>query len=252
MWTPLGCSSNAQPSPTEVLSSQFTAVTVQIAYVAGAEPYTDSFPVFGDLFRITRVNLARLFVGTNHTLTVPSSLDQMQRIDSPGRTSYVDEDILVVASKHRPLAPPKTATYYVVFLDGIYGPDPTSIGATVHDTGVIAMFKPVLQKSFETHTAMPTADQTWYPRFIEQLMLSHELGHAVGLVNRGIPMRMTHEDQSHPNHCTNASCLMYWSPDALGNGPMRQAPTQPVADDALMFFGPECLADMSDAVRRAQ
>lgn len=42
-------------------------------------------------------------------------------------------------------------------------------------------------------------------------VIAHELGHIMGLVNVGSPMRSPHQDEANGKHCTSASCLMYYS-----------------------------------------
>ncbi|HEX9815669.1 MAG TPA: hypothetical protein VGB18_01700, partial [Candidatus Thermoplasmatota archaeon] len=46
---------------------------------------------------------------------------------------------------------------------------------------------------------------------IERAVLVHEFGHAVGLVNLGIPMQRDHEDDEHEKHSSNSQSVMYWA-----------------------------------------
>jgi predicted Zn-dependent protease len=47
---------------------------------------------------------------------------------------------------------------------------------------------------------------------LETVVMNHELGHILGLVNIGTNMVTPHQDPdaSHGRHCENTSCLMYW------------------------------------------
>ena len=47
-------------------------------------------------------------------------------------------------------------------------------------------------------------------KYIEQSTLVHEMGHALGLVNTGLPMDVAHQDTAHGPHCNNPDCVMYW------------------------------------------
>lgn len=40
------------------------------------------------------------------------------------------------------------------------------------------------------------------------LLLCHEMGHLLGLVNQGTPMATNHRDASNGAHCNNLNCLM--------------------------------------------
>ncbi len=44
---------------------------------------------------------------------------------------------------------------------------------------------------------------------IEKAILVHEFGHALGLVNRGIPMVNDHEDPANPGHSVNTESVMH-------------------------------------------
>jgi hypothetical protein len=57
-----------------------------------------------------------------------------------------------------------------------------------------------------------------FPMFapIENVVLAHELGHLLGLVDNGIPMVDDHADPEHAAHDSNADCLMYWAVDTSG------------------------------------
>jgi hypothetical protein len=46
---------------------------------------------------------------------------------------------------------------------------------------------------------------------VEPTVITHELGHVLGLVNNGIPMQSPHQDASHGAHDSNEDCLMYWA-----------------------------------------
>lgn len=46
---------------------------------------------------------------------------------------------------------------------------------------------------------------------IERAVLVHEFGHAIGLVNLGIPMQTDHEDDEHEKHSSSSQSVMYWA-----------------------------------------
>lgn len=46
---------------------------------------------------------------------------------------------------------------------------------------------------------------------LETTLLKHEMGHLLGLVNKGTEMQEEHSDSAHEAHCQNPGCAMYWS-----------------------------------------
>ncbi|MEX1362206.1 MAG: hypothetical protein AB1Z98_03725 [Nannocystaceae bacterium] len=42
-------------------------------------------------------------------------------------------------------------------------------------------------------------------------VLAHELGHALGLVDNGVPMVTDHEDPEHRKHTDDPDCVMFWT-----------------------------------------
>lgn len=46
---------------------------------------------------------------------------------------------------------------------------------------------------------------------VESTVLNHEAGHILGLEDIGTPMAINHKDPSHPDHCNNSNCLMYYA-----------------------------------------
>ena len=46
---------------------------------------------------------------------------------------------------------------------------------------------------------------------VERAVIVHEFGHAIGLVNLGIPMQRDHEDDEHEKHSSNSRSVMYWA-----------------------------------------
>jgi hypothetical protein len=112
------------------------------------------------------------------------------------------------------------------------------LGVSLGDTGVIAVFKPVVRGA----SALPTLQ-----RFVEQTTLIHEFGHAVGLVANGLSVTSAHHDAAHGAHCTNQDCVMYYlnegASDALAFVQRR------IQGGSSVVFGPECLQDAHAAAR---
>jgi hypothetical protein len=153
--------------------------------------------------------------------------------------NFTAGQILDLADAHRDQPSlDATATFYVLFLDGFFHDGSAErqdvLGVSIGDTGVIAMFKPVIE----------TTEQPLFPavaRFVEQSTLLHEFGHAIGLVARGVPLTSAHHDEPHGAHCTSDGCTMYFANE--GAADLADFVRDRVTTGSSILFGDECLAD---------
>ena len=220
-----------------LLGPEVTRITLEVDYQDTAAPYTDLGLRPGNPWTLTETNL-RALAGPDKALDVPMELDEMTALDDldEGPDFTVDE-ILDIAARHRGTPSEATArAFYVVWLDGYYedgeGRRPDVLGVSLGDTGVIAMFKPVI-------------DGTDAPRFVEQTTLIHELGHAIGLVNNGLSLTAAHHDAEHGAHCTDQDCVMYYLNE--GSRDLAGFVRRVVLSQDTVIFGADCLADAAAA-----
>jgi len=229
-----------QPLPAELFGGSYSAVRIEVDYMPQAEPYTDSAEGTGDLWQFFGRNAQRMFSTTGMTVEHPATLAQMEPIPA-GDGEYSISEILDLASMHRDdPGDEETATFYFVWLDGVLFDQgqrqEAVLGLNIGDTGVLAMFKPVIAAQ---EVALPIA---W---FVEQTTLVHEFGHGVGLVDRGIPLTSDHHDPSHAAHCSNPECVMYWATARVADAVEFVRRYQETQDPVV--FGPECLLDLDTA-----
>jgi len=237
----------SQPTPADVMAAATTRVVVEIAYVDGAEPYTGvASATFPDVWAFSRANLERLLRGK--TLELPSTLSEMHRIPDPGKTEYTADDILAIAKAQRTRGSGGgTAAFFAVWLKGKYKDKDTGkvlddvLGVSIGDTGVLALFKPVIQS-----TSVP--GRQGVVRFVEQSTFTHEMGHALGLVNNGVGLASAHQDAAHGSHCTNEKCVMFWQNEGAAAAAQLALRLAVTGDEIV--FGPECLADADKAAGR--
>ncbi len=236
----VACADDASDEFVSPFSESVSAIVVEVDYASGAEPYTgggggevdDLWTIFGD-------NAKRLF-GDSKTVTYPNQLEQMQELTDVSGESFSTEEIVAIADRYRGEADSSsTVTYYVLWLDGRFRDDEVQqnvIGVSVGTTRIIAMFKPVIRS-----IAVPGGGRV-LERFAEQTTLVHEFGHAVGLVNNGIPLTSDHHDSNNGAHCTNRDCVMFWSNEGVRDlAPFVQ---NFIASGSTVLFGSECLGDV--------
>jgi hypothetical protein len=224
-----------------VFEPSITAVQLEVDYETGDEPYTGNVIGFGDTWDLTTTNLDRLFANRK-ALDVPTTIDQMEDIGAVPDEEITVDDALAIADAHRDLSDdPETKTYYIVFVSGHFadsgGVNDAVLGVSIGDTGVVVMFKDVIEGT------------GLVARYVEQSTLVHELGHAIGLVDNGVPMVADHKDSAHGAHCTNDHCVMYWENE--GASAAAAFAQQFATSGNSILFADDCLADV-DAVNGSQ
>jgi hypothetical protein len=229
-----------QPTASVVFGSTTETVEVEVDYAKGAAPSTGIVPGVGaDAWGLFATNAKRIFAKTttNKTLTIPSTLADMEALDVTG-DSFTEEDILSIADAHRnKRSAGSLATFYVVWLPGYFNDGHVVkkdvLGVTIGATGVTAMFKGAIDAS--------SGAVGFQAALLEQFTLLHEFGHAVGLVDNGIQPASPHRDTSHGAHCSNPACAMYHANEGIAAA-LNFARQITVGDQILL--GPECLEDL--------
>jgi predicted Zn-dependent protease len=222
-----------------VIYSTVNTINVNVAYEPNAVPFTGTMQNCLQFWSILENNLDALFLTRPlmPDITVPKDLPGMEEIEELPQTTWTAAQIIDLAKNTWNL--PQTSTmaeFFVLFLNGDFQDNngvinKNVIGISIDGTPVVAVFKDVINYSGLTE---------YTEVFIEQATLIHEFGHALGLVNNGIPMVVPHEDSSHPHHCTNQDCVMYWSNDSTNLVFFINKIINSTSD---ILFGPECLDD---------
>lgn len=153
-------------------------------------------------------------------------------VDKPGGIEVEMDDALIpVGSDHAWTAdervalgdrrfdldvPADTIAIHVMFVDGRASEDDDQRGVTFgHAWGNrhVMIYKERIAAGCEAglvgELAQVLCERT------EQLLLQHELGHVLGLVDFGLPMQTDHRDPDHGPHDIDPACLMYWRYDGL-------------------------------------
>ncbi|EQA37748.1 hypothetical protein LEP1GSC047_4030 [Leptospira inadai serovar Lyme str. 10] len=199
------------PDRSAVYFSTVRNVGVEVAYETGATPedgtFTGTVPPM-PVWEVTRRNLENVFANRGYSVSVstPSGVSgEMQEIPSQGKDVWSVGDLVALASKYRRKSSDfQTANFFVVFVNGKMK-DSNIIAITI--SGIFNIGAPAVFVFKDIINTFPAQ----YRKSGEQSTVVHELGHAVGLVNNGIPMQSSHQDLSHGAHCTNKKCTMYYS-----------------------------------------
>jgi len=220
--------------------STMTALVVEVAYETGAEPYT-GIGLGQPLWDFLKSNLAALFQGraTVPNVSVPVSLTEMQSLPTQNKTTWTAADLLNLARVRRTgTSTAATGDFFVAFLNGYFdvsgSPDLNVLGVLVGGTTVMALFKPVIESA-------AAGELPYVGKYVEQTTLVHEMGHALGLVNYGLPLTAAHQDTANGAHCTNLACVMYWQIEGVAAA--RQFVKRDVLAGNEVMFGSECLTD---------
>ena len=209
-------------------------VIVEVYYEPGAEPFTGNNPFGRPYWGLLEDNLVSIFQyrSTPPQLTVPKLQSEMRALPAQNKTQWSADDILELNKTYRQASPTESeARFYIYFLNGTLSGNSGVIGASVNGTPVLAVFKSVVTAS----------GGAIVQRYVEQSTIIHEMGHALGFVNSGVPMKTPHQDTAHGAHTTNSNCVMYWLNE--GTTDLTQFIVHFITTGNTVMWGPEVLAD---------
>lgn len=209
-------------------------VVVEVYYEPGAEPFTGDTAFSAPYWGLLEDNLRAIFQFRTSppVLEVPKLLSQMHELPVQNKTSWTAEEILALNIKYKQSLPTETeAHFYIYFLKGHLNGNTGVIGASLDGTPILGIFKNVI-----TNSGGPIVQ-----RYVEQSTIIHELGHALGFVNNGVPMKTSHQDPAHGAHTTNSSCVMYWLNEGVSD--LTQFIIHFINTGNTVMWGPEVLAD---------
>lgn len=187
-------------SARDLLSAEkYGKIIVELQYAQGFEP--------------TSAAVSNLRSWIEKYLNKPGGIILKQSvIPAPGKNFYTAQDLAGIEEKYRKeYTRPDTIAIYFFFADSKYAEDTDNskvLGVAYRNTSM-ALFQHTI-RSMSGGIGQP--DRTK----LESVVLQHELGHILGLVNAGTPMQQQHQDAPHGRHCDNNKCLMHYTVETGG------------------------------------
>lgn len=227
-------------------NAYFAAQTIQVNvyFEPGAEPYTTTpLNLNGTNLTVSywmffESNIKSLFSGRKSypSLIVPKTLSEMNVLPVQDDTSWTVDEVVALNKKHARSSSKTVMNIY--FLNGRAAENRNIIGFHINGGGTIAVFKEVVRETASGETTPFVAE------YVEQTTLIHEVGHALGLVNNGVPMIDSHQDTEHGAHCNNPDCVMYYANEGA-SGLLRVAKKIATSPNPLAtsVFDEACLKD---------
>lgn len=206
-------------SANDILSdNNYKSMVIELVYVDGYEP--------------TQTTINNFVSFLDERTYKPNGITVEKRsISTPGQDVYTIEDIAQIERDQREKYNSNNQiAVWAFFVDGMSDKDSETdviLGTAYWNTSFVIFQKTVIDLS---NSPIEPSRET-----LETTVITHEIGHILGLTNLGSPMQTDHEDEEHDKHCDVASCLMYWTAES-GTGISNM--------NVIPQLDPQCLADL--------
>ncbi len=177
-------------SAKEFLSATtYQSLNVEIAYMPGYAPDPTALG-----------NLQAFLTGL---VNKPGGISISQRvIPASGKSSLTLAEVREIEKNTRTVFTTGTSVgVFILYTDGVYN-EANTLGIAHKNTSMAVFGKTLDDNSGGVNQASVTK--------LETIILEHEAGHLLGLVDLGSPMQVNHKDPA-SNHCNNSACLMYFA-----------------------------------------
>lgn len=141
-----------------------------------------------------------------------------------------------------------TAKIHVLYVDGHSDRDSENgiILGLAFGNQTLVMFKDTIERTCSS-SSVPVLVRERLCRDAEQAILTHEIGHVIGLVDNGLEMVEDHRDPDHGAHDSDSECVMYFA--YQGDALIDRFRDQLIGGgENTLGFDAACLADIA-AVR---
>ncbi|WP_248722242.1 membrane metalloprotease [Seonamhaeicola sp. ML3] len=218
----IGNKAGTGTSSKDLLSDDvFTSMIVELVYVEGYEPTQKAINNFKSFMEVR--------VHKPNGITI-----EKKAIPSPGKDRYSTQDIITIEDDNRTkFNNSNTIAVWAFFVDGESDRKSNSsvvLGTAYRNTSFVIFEK----------TIQGLSDNPLEPNrsVLETTVITHEVGHILGLTDLGADMVQNHEDDTHAKHCNVESCLMYWSAET-GDGLSNL-----IGTSAAPQLDAHCIADL--------
>lgn len=223
---------------TSAFDPRYTTLVFEVDAMPGAEPEGAMPSMLGGPWELFEANMTALYEGSPRELVLPTE-DEIGALDGAPDGALDSDELRDLADDNRDVPDTDdTAVFHIMFVDRFYEKDGERqtdvLGVSLHASRVIAMFAPV-------YRSFPLS------RYVEQSTLIHEVGHAAGLVDNGVPMVDHHRDSAHGAHCDDDRCVMFWLNE--GASDLAQYVADYVTSGDVVLFDDACLADAHAAAQ---
>lgn len=190
---PSALQKNNSVLPADFLSNKtFTKLQLEIVYVQGFPPSSSA------------INNLKVFLETH--LNKASVTVTQRSIPSPGNQILSAESVRDLEKVHRrTVTDGDNLTAFIYYADGEYSQNQgnTKVLGIAYGASSICVFQKTVNELGGGFGSSARAA-------LETVVVSHEFGHLLGLVNNGTSMVAPHQDNAHAAHCTATDCLMYY------------------------------------------
>lgn len=228
---------------------QSESVNVNVYYEPNAQPAVGRLEPDLQVWDLLDRNITSLMNQRNRSIkiTVPKTIQEMKKLKPLSKPAWDNKDLLELSKKiDYSLDSAKKGEFYIVFVNGYFkdntGHTRKSVaGVNLTGTTIVVIFKQVINK-------IRSAPNSNTRPIVEQATIVHELGHAIGLVNTGVPAVRDHHDSINGAHCKNSDCVMYWLNNEAENNltDFADKVKEKYLDPNYSMFGADCLNDIKN------
>lgn len=212
---------NTGSSANDLLSdATYTSMLIELVYVEGFEPSQTAINNFVAFLE------ARTFKPNGITV-------EKRAIASPGNAPYTNTEIRAIEDANRTAYNTENQiAVWAFFADGASANNTSEgvvLGTAYRNTSFVIYEETI--HGYSDSALEPSRS------LLETTVITHEFGHLLGLTNLGTDLQSDHEDATHPKHCNEENCLMYYAAetgDGIANlitgGSAPQLDAQCIAD----------------------